>query len=63
MESWSHRGGSIRAATWKALRVNERKGEDKGRFAKTLGGVAGRRVTYDELTGKATAETAETSQK
>jgi hypothetical protein len=31
---------------------NERDGEDKDRFAKALGNVAGRRVTYDELTGK-----------
>jgi hypothetical protein len=29
-----------------------REGEDKDRFAKALGNVAGRRVTYDELTGK-----------
>ena len=36
-----------------SFRFNEREGEDKDRFAKTLGSVAGRRVTYDELTGKA----------
>jgi hypothetical protein len=36
-----------------AFRFNERDGKDADRFAKTLGGVAGRRVTYDELTGKA----------
>jgi hypothetical protein len=34
------------------FRFNERDGEDVDRFAKTLGNVAGRRVTYDELTGK-----------
>jgi transposase-like protein len=36
-----------------AFRFNEREGEDKDRFAKTLGSVAGRRLTYEELTGKA----------
>jgi hypothetical protein len=36
-----------------AFRFNEREYEDKDRFAKALGSVAGRRVTYDELTGKA----------
>ena len=35
-----------------AFRFNERENEDKDRFAKTLGAVAGRRLTYDELTGK-----------
>jgi hypothetical protein len=35
-----------------ALRFNDREDEDKDRFAKTLGSVAGRRITYDELTGK-----------
>ena len=35
-----------------AFRFNERGGEDKDRFAKTLGAVSGRRLTYDELTGK-----------
>jgi hypothetical protein len=35
-----------------AFRFNEREYEDKDRFAKTLGTVAGRRLTYDELTGK-----------
>ena len=34
-----------------AFRFNERGGEDRDRFAKTLGSVAGRRLTYDELTG------------
>ena len=34
------------------FRFNEREGEDKDRFAKALGNIAGRRVTYDELTGK-----------
>jgi hypothetical protein len=36
-----------------AFRFNEREGEDKDRFAKTLETVAGRRLTYEELTGKA----------
>jgi len=36
-----------------AFRFNEREGEDKDKFAKTLGSAAGRRLTYDELTGKA----------
>jgi len=35
-----------------AFRFNEREGEDGNRFTKTLGSVAGRRLTYDELTGK-----------
>jgi transposase-like protein len=35
-----------------SFRFNERDGEDKDKFAKALGSVAGRRVTYDELTGK-----------
>ncbi len=35
-----------------AFRFNERDGEDADRFAKTLGSAAGRRMTYDELTGK-----------
>jgi len=39
-----------------AFRFNEREGEDRDRFAKTLGNVARRRVTYDGLTGKAVAE-------
>jgi hypothetical protein len=29
-----------------------REGEDKDRFARALGSVAGRRLTYDELTDK-----------
>jgi transposase-like protein len=36
-----------------AFRFNERGDEDKDRFAKTLGAVAGKRLTYDDLTGKA----------
>lgn len=36
-----------------ALRFNEREGEDADRFSKALGLVSGRRLTYDELTGKA----------
>src|SRR5215212_3322298 len=35
-----------------SFRFNERDGEDTDRFAKVLGSIAGRRVTYDELTGK-----------
>lgn len=35
-----------------AFRFNERGGKDADRFSKTLGSVAGRRLTYDELTGK-----------
>lgn len=35
-----------------AFRFNEREGVDGERFAKTLGNVAGRRLTYGELTGK-----------
>ena len=34
-----------------AFRFNEREGEDTDRFVKTLGSVAGRRLTYSELTG------------
>jgi transposase-like protein len=36
-----------------AFRFNERENEDKDRFARTLESVASRRLTYDELTGKA----------
>ncbi len=35
-----------------AFRFNERESEDADRFTKTLGSVAGRRLTYLELTGK-----------
>ena len=35
-----------------AFRFNEREDKDVGRFSKTLGQVTGRRLTYDELTGK-----------
>ncbi len=35
-----------------AFRFNEREGKDADRFSKTLGSVAWRRLTYDELTGK-----------
>jgi hypothetical protein len=38
----------------RAFRFNEREGEDKERFAKTLGSFAERRLTYNELTGKTT---------
>ncbi|QIN81689.1 IS1595 family transposase [Rubrobacter tropicus] len=39
-----------------AFRFNEREGVDGERFQKALGSVAGRRLTYDELTGKAVLE-------
>jgi transposase-like protein len=35
-----------------AFRFNEREGQDADRFSKVAGSVAGRRVTYLELTGK-----------
>lgn len=35
-----------------AFRFNERDCEDKDRFAKALGAINGRRVTYSDLTGK-----------
>ena len=35
-----------------AFRFNECDGQDADRFRKALGSVAGRRLTYDELTGK-----------
>ncbi len=35
-----------------AFRFHERSGEDRDRFNKTLGSVAGRRLTYSELTGR-----------
>ena len=34
-----------------AFRFNERDGEDRDRFAKTLGAVAGKRLPYSRLTG------------
>lgn len=34
------------------FRFNERKGKDADRFAKVTGQVAGKRLTYEELTGK-----------
>jgi hypothetical protein len=34
-----------------AFRFNEREGEDADRFAKMLGSIAGRRLTYRQLTG------------
>ena len=34
-----------------AFRFNERDGEDADRFRKALGSVAGRRLTYRQLTG------------
>jgi hypothetical protein len=39
-----------------AFRFNEREGQDADRFKKALGSVEGRRLTYDELTGKATSD-------
>jgi hypothetical protein len=38
------------------FRFNNREGKDADRFAKALGSVAGRRLTYEELTGKASTE-------
>jgi len=38
------------------FRFNERKGKDKDRFLKAVGGVSGKRLTYKELT-KAAAQT------
>ena len=35
-----------------AFRFNEREGQDSNRFKKALGSVAGRRLTYSELTGR-----------
>ncbi len=35
-----------------AFRFNEREGKDADRFGEALGSVAGRRLTYSELTGK-----------
>ncbi len=37
------------------FRFNNREGKDADRFVKALGSVAGRRLTYDELTGKTEA--------
>jgi transposase-like protein len=34
------------------FRFNERKGRDADRFLKTVGQISGRRLTFDELTGK-----------
>ena len=39
-----------------AFRFNERDGKDADRFGKALGSVAGRRLTYSELTGKTATE-------
>lgn len=39
-----------------AFRFNEREGKDADRFAKTLGSVSGRRLTYLELTGETASE-------
>jgi len=36
-----------------AFRFNERDDTDAGRFRKVLSSVAGKRLTYDELTGNA----------
>ena len=38
------------------MEYEERILDDAGRFAKTPRAVAGRRLTYDELTGKTVAE-------
>jgi transposase-like protein len=39
-----------------AFRFNEREYEDSDRFQKAIAGVAGRRLTYDELTGRSSVE-------
>src|SRR5215213_2329289 len=39
-----------------AFRFNERRGKDGDRFNKVTAQVAGKRLTYKELTGKAEAE-------
>lgn len=39
-----------------AFRFNEREGGDADRFSKTLGSVAGRRLTYSELTGSSASD-------
>src|SRR5215212_8650477 len=39
-----------------AFRFNNRASEDAGRFAATTGAVAGKRLTYEDLIGKANAE-------
>jgi len=39
-----------------AFRFNEREYEDGDRFRKAIGSVAGRRLTYDELTGHSVVE-------
>lgn len=33
------------------FRFNERKGKDADRFVRTVKSIAGKRLTYDELTG------------
>ncbi len=42
----------VRYLDEQAFRYNERKDDDRGRFIKVLGQVVGRRLTYNELTGK-----------
>jgi hypothetical protein len=42
----------LRLQNGRACRFNEREGEDKDRFAKTLGSVAERRWPFEELTSK-----------
>ncbi len=37
------------------FRFNERKGKDADRFIKTVSQIAGKRLTFDELTGKKTS--------
>ena len=45
--------GGRRGWGQQAFRFNGREGRDADRFKKALGSVAGRRLTYFELTGKA----------
>jgi ISXO2-like transposase domain len=35
-----------------AFRYNERKNDDGGRFIQVMAGITGKRLTYQELTGK-----------
>lgn len=45
----------FRYADEEAFRFNERQDTDQGRFKKVAGGVAGKRITYKQLTGKVDA--------
>ena len=47
-----HSAPTMSSRNEQAFRFNERVGEDADRIARTLGSVAGRRLTYDEFTDK-----------